>query len=201
MDIEIIDGKYHLKNKVLNQLDKLTIDFITVLDKCNIRYVLISGYVAILFGRSRNSEDIDLFLENIDFETFKKMWTDLSIKFECIILDDVDDAFFEYLNQGLPLRFAKKDTFIPNMEIKIAKTELDSWSLKNKREVILNNNILLKISPLELQIPYKLFLSSEKDIEDAKHLYNRFKNKLDQKLLNYFISELKVSKMFRKYLL
>ncbi|MDD3245229.1 MAG: hypothetical protein PHU47_03725 [Candidatus ainarchaeum sp.] len=201
MEIKIIDEKYHLRDKVLNQLDKLTIDFITVLDKYNIRYVLISGYVAILFGRSRNSEDIDLFVENIDFETFKKIWTDLSIKFECVILDDVNDAFFEYLNQGLPLRFAIKNTFIPNIEVKIAKMKLDIWALKNKKEVILNNNTLLKISPLELQIPYKLFLSSEKDIEDAKHLYNRFKNKLDQKLFDYFICELKVSELFRKYLL
>ena len=129
------------------------------------------------------------------------MWAELYKDFECIIEDDVKDAFFEYLNQGLPLRFSKKDTYIPNMEIKMPKDQLDIWSLKNRKEVVINNKFILFISPIELQIPYKLFLSSDKDIEDAKHLYNRFKNKLDNKLLDYFLSELKVTEKFRKYLL
>jgi hypothetical protein len=41
----------------------------------------------------------------------------------------------------------------------------------------------------------------KKDIEDAKFIYNLFLDKIDQKLLKYFINELKVEQMFRKYLL
>gem|GEM_PF-4971067 len=44
--------------KVLNKYDRFVLDF--TLEKEKIRYVLLSGYVAILFGRSRQTEDIDL---------------------------------------------------------------------------------------------------------------------------------------------
>lgn len=201
METKIIDNIYYINNKLITELDTLVIDFISILDKYDIKYVIISGYVAILFGRSRNSEDVDLFIEKINYNTFEKMWAELCNNFECIIEDNMKDAFFEYLNQGLPLRFSKKGTYIPNMEIKTPKDELDIWSLRNRKETRLNNNHRIYISPLELQIAYKLYLSSEKDIEDAKHIYNRFKNKLDNKLLNYFVKELKVTIRFRKYLL
>lgn len=201
MLVEIIDNVFYINNKEINELDLLVIDFVSVLDKHNIKYVIISGYVAIIFGRSRNSEDVDLFIEKMDYDTFKKIWIDLNIKFECIIEDDVKDAFFEYLNQGLPLRFAKKDTFIPNMEIKNPKDKLDIWSIRNRKEIKLNKQHSIFISPLELQIAYKLYLGGEKDIEDAKYIYNQFKNNLDNKLLDYFLVELKVMSIFRKYLL
>lgn len=201
MLVEIIDNVFYINNKEINELNSLVIDFVSVLDKHNIKYVIISGYVAIIFGRSRNSEDVDLFIEKMDYDTFKKIWIDLNIKFECIIEDDVKDAFFEYLNQGLPLRFAKKDTFIPNMEIKNPKDKLDIWSIRNRKEIKLNKQHSIFISPLELQIAYKLYLGGEKDIEDAKYIYNQFKNNLDNKLLDYFLVELKVMSIFRKYLL
>jgi hypothetical protein len=62
------------------------------------------------------------------------------------------------------------------------------------------NGRRLFISPMELQIPFKLFLGSEKDIEDAKHLYLLFKGKLDKKLLGRFVTKLKVEKSFKRYL-
>ena len=46
--------------KELNDLDKFVIDFTSILNKLKIKYVIVSGYVAILFGRSRSSEDIDI---------------------------------------------------------------------------------------------------------------------------------------------
>ena len=45
-------------NKELNKLDKFVIDFCKLLD----RYVIVSGYVSILFGRSRSTEDVDLLI-------------------------------------------------------------------------------------------------------------------------------------------
>ena len=44
------------------------------------------------------------------------------------------------------------------------------------------------------------FLGSEKDIEDAKHLYNLFKDNLDTKLLD-FLRKLNKEKEFNRYLL
>jgi len=51
----------------------------------------------------------------------------------------------------------------------------------------------LYLSPLELQIPYKLFLGSEKDIEDARFLFKLYKDNLNIVLLKMFLTKLKIS--------
>ena len=67
------------------------------------------------------------------------------------------------------------------------------------KDPLLNGKHLF-ISPLELQISYKLFLGSEKDIEDATYLYNLTKEHLDGELLSEFNTKLKTDNI-RKYLL
>ena len=59
--------------------------------------------------------------------------------------------------------------------------------------VILNSE-KLKTSEMELQIAFKLNLGSEKDLEDARYLYNIFRENLDIALLKKQISELRVEK-------
>jgi len=44
------------------------------------------------------------------------------------------------------------------------------------------------------------FLGSEKDIEDAKHLYKMFQDHLDIELLDDFNRKLKTQVLFNKYL-
>ena len=60
MEIEFKGNKIKF-NKELNELDKFVLKFVAVLERLKIKYVLISGYVAILFGRSRSSENIGRF--------------------------------------------------------------------------------------------------------------------------------------------
>ena len=78
------------------------------------------------------------------------------------------------------------------MEFKIISNEIGKYSFENKIKVILNKGEL-EISPIEMQIAYKLDLGkqgNEKDIEDAKHLYELFKEKLNNgellRLINKF---------------
>ena len=75
----------------------------------------------------------------------------------------------------------------------------DNWVIEKAKKVILNGNVI-RISPLELQIPYKLFLASEKDIEDARYLYKLFKGKIDKNLFKYFLENLDKKDRFNKYL-
>lgn len=56
------------------------------------------------------------------------------------------------------------------------------------------------IFPLELQIPFKLFLVSEKDIEDAIHPYRIVKDDINRQLLQEFNQKLEVEELFNKYL-
>ena len=186
-------------NKELNSLDKLVIDFTSVLNELDIKYVVISGYVSILFGRSRSSEDIDLVIEKMDIEKFKLSWQELYKKFVCITTDDFKVAYNEYLMTKLAIRFSKENVFIPNIEIKFPKIDLESFALKEKVRVMVNGNELY-VSPIELQISFKLFLGSEKDIEDARHLFNVFKKKLDMELLSFFNQKLNIGHLFTKYL-
>jgi len=201
MEIKYSKNKIEL-NKELNRLDEFVIDFTSILNKHKIKYVIVSGYVAILFGRSRESEDIDIIIERINKKTFIKLWSDLQKYFECIITDDVNNAYDDYLYENLAIRFSYKDKRIPNIEIKFPKTDVEEHSLNTKIEVNLNNKKLF-ISSIELQISYKLYLGNkgnEKDIEDAKHLYIIFENNLNTELLKQYNKELEVERLFNKYI-
>ena len=46
-------------DRELSDLDKFTLNFVRILSKYA-KYVVVSGYVSILFGRARSSEDIDI---------------------------------------------------------------------------------------------------------------------------------------------
>jgi hypothetical protein len=198
MEFKYTKNEMAIKDKIISALDSLVIEFTSILNKYA-KYVIVSGYVAILFGRSRTSEDIDIIVEKIDFNKFNKFWIEVSKNFECISTKDAKIAHKEYLSSGIPIRFSRKNNFIPNVEFKFPKVELDDWTLKERKKVILNDHQLF-VSPLELQIPFKLFLGSEKDIEDAKHIYRVFQDKIDYALLQEFNRKFKTNDLFNRYL-
>ena len=52
------------------------------------------------------------------------------------------------------------------------------------------DDIRFLVSPIKLQIPYKLYLGSDKDIEDAVYLWMVFRDMLDSDLLRSFTERL-----------
>ncbi len=198
MELKISKNKIELDKK-LNELDCFVLEFTSLLNKSNIEYAIVSGYVSILFGRNRASEDVDLIVKKYNFKKFDALWDKINDKFECVNSQDSRDAYDEYLLNGNAIRFSRKGMFIPNFEFKFPKNELDRWTTEYKTKVLLNKNKLY-ISPLELQIPFKIFLGGEKDIEDARYLYNLFKGKMDNELFEGFIHRLGVNKAFDKFL-
>jgi len=198
MEFDYTQDTILIRGKAISALDKFVLEFVKSLSKYA-NYVIVSGYVAILFGRNRNSEDIDIFVERMDFERFERFWTEISKKFECINTKNSKTAYYNYLLSGVSIRFSKKKSFIPNVEFKFPKLELEQWSLNERKKVFLNDHQLF-ISPLELQIPFKLYLGSEKDIEDAKHIYGIFKDKIDLVLLHDFNRKFKTLDLFNRYL-
>ena len=196
MEISYTAERIKIK-KELNELDKLLIQFTNILEKYNIQYVVISGYVAIVFGRNRASEDIDMFVEEMPYDIFKKWWSEVQRDFECLNATDPKEAYEGYLKQNIPLRFAKGSKYIPNIEMKFPQVSLDRMAMQERKELILNGH-LLWIAPLEPQIIFKLFLGSEKDIEDARYLFNLFRDKLDKKALEELFRKLKIDEKYRK---
>ena len=181
-------------DKELSNLDKLVLLFVKVLDQQHVDYVIISGYIAILFGRSRQTEDVDLFIAELPKERFFLLWNALKeAGFECINAASPSSAYEEYLEDHLAIRFAVQGTIEPNFELKFPSTKYNRYSLKNKLIVELNGETL-KTSELELQIAFKLYLHGDKDFEDARHLYKVFKEHLDTGLMQRHILELGVEK-------
>ncbi|MBS3167185.1 hypothetical protein J4403_03175 [Candidatus Woesearchaeota archaeon] len=178
-------------NRELNKLDELTLIFTQILKKYT-GYVIISGYVSILLGRARATEDIDVFIKKLDKKKFFELWAELENKnFWCLNTDDVDEAY-AYLIEGLGIRFAEKKNSIPNFEVKFSKNLLEQKNFEDFIKVKLKQGEV-NISSLERQIAIKkYYLKSEKDIEDALHIEELFKDKLDYSKINKIKSEISI---------
>ena len=172
-------------DKEINELDKFVFKFIKLLEKYA-DYVVISGYVAILLGRSRSTEDIDVFVKEIDFEAFKKFYVELRKNGYWCLNAGEEHEIYNYLSHGLAARFALESQTIPNFEVKFAKKPLDNASFEDKITVVTQlGNVY--ISSLERQIAFKkYYLKSNKDIEDAKHIESLFKENIDKEKINKY---------------
>jgi len=178
---------YNKREIVLNRessnLDKFALDFTKIVEK-HVDYVIISGYVSILLGRSRVTEDIDMFIKKISKEKFFQLYDELQEKGFWCLNADLENEVFSYLRDGLAIRFSRKELPIPNFEVKFPKDFLDEEVFKEFITVILPEG-KLKISSLERNIAFKrYFLMSDKDEEDALHLERLFKDKLDYNKVN-----------------
>jgi hypothetical protein len=183
--MKFISSKVIELNRELSDLDLFTLEFVKLLRKYA-KYVLVSGYVSILLGRARSSEDVDIITPKIEFQKFKQLTNELSQNgFYCLNAES-DEEIYSYLNEQEVVRFAKKGTAIPNMELKFAKNKIDELALNNSIKVKLNKEELL-ISELEMQIAFKeIVLKSPKDIEDARHIRNVAKGHIDNELIKKY---------------
>lgn len=176
--------------KELNTLDKFVITIIRLFGAIN--YAVISGYIAIFFGRTRATEDVDFFIEEISFEKFKDFATRVKAAGFWFVNGDDEENLYAILKEGSSLRVAEKGEWKPNAEIKFPRLKTDFYSLNNKIKVKYGKHIFYT-SSIELQIAFKLYLGSNKDLEDAKHLYKLFEKYLREDRLYYFATELKVT--------
>ena len=172
------EKKEILLNRELSELDKFVIKFINIF-KRHARYVIMSGYVSIILGRSRSTEDVDLFLEKISESKFKELFNDLDGEnFWCLNTSNVEEMY-DYLKRGFAIRFAEKEKAIPNFEIKFPKDEVDEETFSDSVVVKTSKGDLLISSP-ERHIAFKrYYLASDKDEEDALHVEEIFKGKID----------------------
>lgn len=183
--MEFIDKNTIKLDKSINELDKFVYRFIKILEK-HANYVIVSGYVSILFGRARATEDIDIFIEELSKEKFNILYESLQkYGYWCLNAEDVNEIY-DYLTEGLAVRFAIIKETIPNFEVKFAKKELAKEALKDKLIVITKLG-KIEISSLERQIAFKkYYLKSDKDLEDAKHIEELFKEHINIKKIEEY---------------
>jgi hypothetical protein len=70
------DGTIRINGKVVTALDRFVAS-VTEIIKRYTDYVIVSGYVAILFGRARGTEDIDLFIDYMDKDMFRSFFEEI----------------------------------------------------------------------------------------------------------------------------
>jgi len=108
MEIEFKEDKI-IFNRELSLLDSFVLSFTEYLASNNIKYVIVSGYVAIFFGRSRISEDVDILIENISFQKFLKFWSEIEQSYECLNTGNSYEAYNDYLKNYQAIRIAEKE--------------------------------------------------------------------------------------------
>jgi len=155
--------------------------FASVIEEAGVRYAIVAGYIAILFGRARRSDDIDFVLEYLGEDRFADLCRRagrvgfVMMQGDIASEESVRSVYWDYLARGYSVRFIYRDVILPNIEAKLATTSVHRYVISHGIQVVVNNEYTLRVSPLELQIAYKLYLGSDKDIGDAVFLYTLFK--------------------------
>ena len=191
-------GIFLSKQQLLPE-DKVALEFAKILEDANIDYVLVAGYTAILFGRGRRSDDIDFILGRIGEYSFLRLCETARGAGFTLMQGDISSEeaarmlYHEYLALGYSIRFVYKDMILPNVEAKLAGTGLHRYALAHSITVLINKEFTVRISPLELQIAYKLYLGSDKDIGDAVFLYTLFKEAINNNELDLWCRKLRVN--------
>jgi hypothetical protein len=185
----MVNRAIKLDDYTLNRLDELVLKFCGLLEK-HTNYVIVSGYLSIVFGNSRPTLDVDVLFDSFTKDALDKFLTELKKN----NFDYVDPK--EKLYEIMETKKEKIDVFDNNsnwyFDFKKVKDSYDKLSLENADIILINNKYKLRIAPIELQIPYKLAkLGSDKDIKDAVYLYNYFENELDKIKLKEYAKMLK----------
>ncbi len=183
--MRFIDQRTLQLNRVLTELDLFVLEFVRILER-HAPYVIVSGYVAILFGRARATEDIDIFIQSLDEKMFIALYSELEgAGYWCLNAETARDSY-EYLAEGIAIRLAKRDHAIPNIEVKFAKKKLAQEALRDTLTVVTKQGSLL-VSSIERQIAFKrYYLKSDKDLEDAQHLEETFKGQIDMNKVQWY---------------
>jgi len=170
-----------------NILDEFTLKFCEIAEK-HVKYIIVSGFVAISHGRKRTTEDIDMIIERMPRNKFILFHNDLiKAGFHCVQSSKTDDVY-EYLDKGDSIRYMDNDSFFPpEMEVKFVKDEIDELQIKTRTKLEFTG-LDIWFSSIEFNIAFKEeLLKSDKDIEDARHLRIIYKGNINED----FIDEIK----------
>ncbi|MBS3077256.1 hypothetical protein J4233_03200 [Candidatus Pacearchaeota archaeon] len=176
-------------------LDAFAEDFCKVAEK-HVKYIVVSGYVAISHGRFRTTEDIDMIIEKISFDKFEAFHNALDkAGFHCMQSTKAKDIY-EYLAAGDGIRYVRKETFLPpEMEIKFAKDELDEMQIKTRKKMPFTG-LDIWFSSIEMNIAFKEeLLKSPKDVEDARHLRRIYEDEINPELIEEIKEKIRILRL------
>ena len=193
--MELDDSTLRISRE-LSTLDEAVLAFTRILEKAGVDYVIVSGYVAILTGRSRSTEDVDVILETLSETETTKLVTELKADGYWGMAMPLQEMY-SMLEAGDRIRIAEEGEMYPNFETWFVSNEVEREALSNPLTVEFDQG-QIDVSPIELQIAYKLRLAqaanslSGKDFEDALHLYLTFEERFNRERLQDYVETLGV---------
>lgn len=193
--IEFEDGDLVIRRDP-NRLDTLALEFSELLHALDIDHVFVSEYVAILLGRSRANEHIDVLIEPIDTAEADTLVTALEAAGYWGPAMPLADRY-EMLSNGDNIWVAPDDQVTPHLEVKFVSDAADRATIDKAITARIGDGTL-PIGPLELQIAYKLFLGSQNNLEDAVHIYTLFEESLRDDRLQEWVTKLGVEDEYER---
>jgi hypothetical protein len=191
-----LDGDTLTVERAPNELDELAIAFSRVLSRQGIDHSYVAGYLAILTGRARATEDIDVLVERLPESTVDELVADLEAEGYWGPAMPLEETYAN-LSSGTNIWVAPEGQMTPHLELKFPTDEFDRASLSNAIEASVGDG-RIPVGPLELQIAYKLRLGSRTDFEDAAHLYALFHGSLSSERLECWVERLDVSEEYAR---
>jgi hypothetical protein len=179
-----------------NELDRLAIAFSAQLSRLEVEHVFIAGYLAILTGRPRATDDIDVLIESVAESKVAKLVDELEANGYWGPEMPLSETYGN-LSAGTNIWVAPSDQMTPHLEVKFPRDRFDRASLSNAIDARMDDEVI-PVGPLELQIAYKLFLGGQKDLEDAAHLYLLFRESLSSAGLESWVDELGVTEQYAR---
>jgi hypothetical protein len=179
-----------------NALDDLAIDFSGLLSERGVDHVFVAGYVAVLTGRPRATNDVDALIEPLsesEVDALVAAMRETGYWGPAMPLD----ATFETLDEGTNLRVAPEDQVTPHVALKFVDDEFDDASLEGAIDAHVGG-ATIPIGSLELQIAYELYLGGQKDLEDAAHPYVLFGETLRRARLEEWVDRLGVADQYER---
>jgi hypothetical protein len=193
--MEFTDDGIHI-DKEPNALDELILDVSEVLDTVGVDYAVVSGYVVVLLGRARSTEDIDVLVERFDEDTAKEIAERLQAAGYWGSAMPLDEMYAT-LADDLPIRVAGDGHRVPNVELKFPTDEFDRESLRNTIRIVYAGETITAGS-IELQIAYKLGMGAQKDYEDALYLHEFAEGAINVEALESYVDRLDVREEYEQ---
>jgi hypothetical protein len=179
-----------------NELDDLAIAFSGLLSRLDVEHVFIAGYLAILTGRARATDDIDVLIEPLSEAETGRLVEELEAKGYWGPAMPLGEMYGN-LSAGTNIWVAPTDQMTPHLEVKFPTDEFDRASLSHRIDARIAGTTI-PVGPLELQIAYKLYLGGQTDFEDAAHIFTLFRESLDRTRLESWVERLDVTEEYAR---
>jgi len=171
---------------------------IKCLDKTKIDYCLVGAIAASYYGSVRSTEDLDIIIDLLSTDENKiKQLVDCLREYK---IDLVEADMIQGLQEKNHITAFDTETYFYRIDFKGIYSSLDAETMKSKVQSTILDDLVIWLTPPELQIIAKLLpgMSSEKDILDIKNILVSYKESLDLLLLTKLSQRFNVEKELKR---